>query len=663
MLLFFLILEKEIVAKLKKKLSNYMPVLIAFAILLSSVWAIMEYSEYAQSKIKKSEREKVYEMLSFKKSLLEKALYSRIYYTKGVAAYISLNPEINHQVFQDLAKELIQKDSTINTMSIAKNGIINSIYPFKGHEKAVGLNLLAHPGRREIVEKTIETHNTFVAGPVELVEGGIAFVSYTPIFYKSGKNEGSFWGITDIVVRRDNLLKEAKLYDTEGEIRYAIKGKDGLGANGEVFWGDSTLFNQNPVIIEMALPTGSWLIAAVPKNGWNMVALIDKSLIIFLYISALFISSLIGLLIKTYLKAKENERQLQAIFGAMHDIIIEYNEEGKYLNVAPTNESLLILPRKELIGKYAHDILNIELADLVVKNIRDAVTTGEVQTFDYPLEINEKLLWFQARVSKISNNRALLVSHDNTERTLAIKRLKESETELKKSNSLKDKFFSIIAHDLKSPIGSFNMLTDSLYTDFDKFSDADKKEYLELMRNSSKNLVNLIENLLQWSRSQKGEISFNPTEVNLDFLCNNVKNTLSLAANAKNIEIRNNLDSKISLNADINMLTTIFRNLISNSIKFTEEGGEIVISSKEISEANKNYVQICIADTGVGMNEEVRSKLFKLASSVSMPGTNDEKGTGLGLILCKEFVDKHGGNIWVESQEGKGSQFYFTLPL
>ncbi len=647
----------------KKNKSQYLPFIISVLILLISVWAIMEYSDYSQSKVQKTEREKVYEIISHKKSQLEKALYSRIYYTKGVAAYISLNPEINHEIFQDLAKELIQGDKTINTMSIAKNGTISSIYPFKGHEEAVGLNLLAHPARREIVEKTIETHNTFVAGPVELVEGGVAFISYTPIFYNNGDAKGEFWGVTDIVIRRDNLLKEANLFETDGDIRFALKGKDGHGETGEVFWGDSTLFESNPVLIKMVLPTGSWIIAAAPKNGWNLHQNTDKSLFIFLYISAAFISILIGLLIQAYIKVKENERQLKAMFGAMHDIIIEYDLDGKYLKVAPTNESLLVVPRDELLGKYTHDFLDKDTADRVVANIREAVETGIVQTFDYPLEIKNKLLWFQARVSKISNTRALLVSHDNTERTLAVKKLKESETELKKSNALKDKFLSIIAHDLKSPIGSFNMLTDSLYKDYDNFEDAEKKEYIELMRDSSKNLVNLIENLLQWARSQRGEIAFNPAEVHLDFICNNVTNTLSLAASSKRIEIDNKLEPCVSINADVNMLTTIFRNLMSNSIKFTKEGGKITISSENIKEDGKEFVKICIADTGVGMNDELSSKLFKLASSVSMPGTNNEKGTGLGLILCKEFVVKHGGRIWVESKEGEGSQFYFTLPL
>ncbi len=647
----------------KKNKSQFLPFIISILILLVSVWAIMEYSDYSQSKVQKTEREKVYEIISHKKSQLEKALYSRIYYTKGVAAYISLNPEINHEIFQDLAKELIQGDKTINTMSIAKDGTISSIYPYEGHEEAVGLNLLAHPARREIVEKTIETHNTFVAGPVELVEGGVAFISYTPIFSQRGKDTGEFWGITDIVIRRDNLLQEAGLYETDADIHYAIKGKDGKGEDGEVFWGDSTLFNANPVLIKMALPTGSWLIAAVPHDGWNLHPNTDKSLFIFLYFSAAFISILIGLLIQAYIKVRENERQLKAMFGAMHDIIIEYDLDGKYLKVAPTNESLLVVPRDELIGKYTHDFLEKDLADKLVANIREAVETDIVQTFDYPLEVSGKLLWFQARVSKISNTRALLVSHDNTERTLAVKKLKESESELKKSNALKDKFLSIIAHDLKSPIGSFNMLTDSLYKDYDNFEDSEKKEYIELMRDSSKNLVNLIENLLQWARSQRGEIAFNPAEVKLEYICTNVKSTLSLAASSKHIEINNKLEPSVSINADVNMLTAIFRNLISNSIKFTKEGGKITISSENVQEDAIDFVKICIADTGIGMNEELSSKLFKLASSVSMPGTNNEKGTGLGLILCKEFVVKHGGRIWVESKEGEGSQFYFTLPL
>ncbi len=645
-----------------KNISKYIPTFIAIAILALSVFAIFRYTEFTQKKVTKTEREKVFELISAKKSQLEKALYSRIYYTKGVAAYIALNPSINHQNFQDLAKELIGKDTTINTMSIAKDGIISSIYPFEGHEKAVGLNLLAHPARREIVDKTIETHNTFVAGPVELVEGGIAFVSYTPIFFNSGERKGQFWGVTDIVIRRDNILKEAGLFENTGEIEYAIKGKDGLGLEGDLIWGNMQVFDKNPVKVEMVLPTGKWIIAAVPKTEWNMNSSLDKSLLTFLYISAIIMSLLIGLLIKSYLKIKENERQLKAIFGAMSDIIIEYDVNGKYLNIAPTNEALLVLPRNQLLGRYTHDVLDKDIADLVLTNIRKTLKTSEVQVFDYPISIKGRLLWFQARISKITADRVLLVSHDNTERALAVRKLKESETELKKSNALKDKFFSIIAHDLKSPISSFHLLTNSLYEDYESFTDDEKKEYAGLMKDSSKNLISLIENLLQWSRSQRGEIQFDPIEANLFYICENVKSTLLLSAGTKEIQIQNKLANDLEVTVDVNMLTTIIRNLISNAIKFTNQGGYIYIESNEVENDGKSFIQICITDTGVGMNEEILKKLFKLTSSVSLPGTNNEKGTGLGLILCKEFVGQHGGKIWAESSEGNGSQFYFTLP-
>ncbi len=639
--------------------SSLLPILSTVLLLIVSFYSIFEFTEYAQHKKTKTEREKVYELLSTKKSRLEKALYSRIYYTKGVAAYISLNPEINHLNFQELAHELIQNDSLINTMSIAKDGVISSIYPYKGHEEAVGLDLLSHPARREIVEKTIETHNTFVAGPVELVEGGIAFVSYTPIFYKNGERNGDFWGVTDIVVRRDMLFREAGLENQKDILDYSVKGHDGLGAAGNVIWGDSTVFAKDPVTIQMVLPTGSWLIAATPKAGWEIYGENEKSLLMFLYFSAVIISLLIGLLVKTYLRVIENEKQLKAMFGAMKDIVIEYNLEGVYLNIAPTNESLLVKPRSELLGKSVYDVLEKNLADTVILNIKNAIQQNTIQIFDYPLEINNKKLWFQGRVSKISNDRALLVSHDNTERTLAVNKIKESEAELKKSNALKDKFFSIIAHDLKSPIGSFSLLTDTLRKDYDSFEDNERKEFIELLNNSSKNLVNLIENLLQWSRSQKGDISFAPEATDLSFIAENVKNTLSISAEAKGIHIVNEISSGSFANIDVNMITTVIRNLVSNAVKYTNQDGSVLIRSK-LSEA---YVEVSIEDNGIGMSEDVKNKLFKLASAVSMPGTNNENGTGLGLILCREFVEKHGGNIGVESTPGKGSRFFFTLPI
>ncbi len=230
--------------------------------------------------------------------------------------------------------------------------------------------------------------------------------------------------------------------------------------------------------------------------------------------------------------------------------------------------------------------------------------------------------------------------------------------ELKELNATKDKFFSIIAHDLKNPLGNFREVTKILEETYDKLDNDDRKMFLGMLNDSANNIYSLLENLLEWSRSQRGVIQFSPSDINLKFIVDNTIQVLGLSAENKNISFQTDLNVH-EVFADANLLTTIIRNLCSNAIKFTPIGGKITISSN-YSESN---VIISVADNGVGMSKETIDKLFRIDETISKLGTSNEKGTGLGLILCKEFVEIHNGTIWVESEIGKGSIFSIKIPI
>lgn len=236
--------------------------------------------------------------------------------------------------------------------------------------------------------------------------------------------------------------------------------------------------------------------------------------------------------------------------------------------------------------------------------------------------------------------------------------LKESEKQLRNSNSTKDKFFAIIAHDLKGPLGNFKQVTNLLVDSFDQMNEKETLDFLILMKDSTNNLYTLLEDLLDWSRSQNGTISFNKELFNLLNFSNDVIKILKPLADKKLIQIENNIPSNIMINADGNMLQTILRNLISNSIKFTKPNGKVVLNAIE----DENSVFIKIKDNGIGIDKEIVDKLFKIEESISSLGTNQEKGTGLGLILCKEFVEYHHGNIWLDENSKQGSTFVVKIP-
>jgi len=238
-------------------------------------------------------------------------------------------------------------------------------------------------------------------------------------------------------------------------------------------------------------------------------------------------------------------------------------------------------------------------------------------------------------------------------------KLKKTQQALEYSNRSKDKFFSIIAHDLKSPISAFKNITDVLARDFDEFDLEDINDFVKKLNESATNVYKLLEDLLEWSRTQTNKIVFEPTLILLSKLVDNIVDLLINNFNKKDIEVFNKIDKDIKIYADLNMINTVLRNLISNAAKFTHIGGKVEVGCSDYSE--EKYV-IWVKDDGVGLKPDDAKKLFQIGVHHTTQGTEDEVGTGLGLILSKEFIDKNNGKIWVESEYGKGATFFFTAP-
>jgi len=543
---------------------------------------------------------------------------------------------------------------------LAKNGIITFIYPLEGHEKAIGLNLFKHPERRNIVNLSLKTLKTYLAGPVQLLEGGIGFIIYTPIFIKKN-NEKKIWGLCDIVIYRDKLFNEVDLKESDSKNKYALKGNDGKGESGNIFWGDTNVFKQNPIKTEIILPTGKWILAATPIEGWNSYSDLKTKFKYLSIIISIIISLLFWVLIKALIKIKQNEKTFKALFKAMEQIILVFDDEGRYIYIAPTNERLLYLERNKLLNRTLHEIFDKQTADFFLNTIKKCLETKELIIIDYPLEIKGETLWFQGRLTPLTSNSILFVAQDQTNTILTRKALEQSEKNLKEINETKDKFFSIIAHDLRAPLGAFLNITQLLHNDYDILEEQEKREFIEMMHKTSKSIYDLLENLLMWSKSESGKIIFEPSTNPITYVCDNAYSIYYPIAKEKNIELINNVKSKCLATYDYNTILTVLRNLISNAIKYTPSSGKIIINCKKHQDSNE--LIISVSDTGIGIPKEKINDLFKIESHFSTPGTNDEKGSGLGLILSKEFVEKNGGKIWVKSQQGKGSTFYFTLPI
>ncbi len=233
--------------------------------------------------------------------------------------------------------------------------------------------------------------------------------------------------------------------------------------------------------------------------------------------------------------------------------------------------------------------------------------------------------------------------------------------ELQEALDVRHKMFAIVSHDLKNPILGFRSLVDEYYKNFDSLDMDDLREFMQIIQKSSHSLASMLEDLLMWTNFQRKNINFNPSEFDLFYITNQICEQLSLQASNKGIGLKNEIPISTMVNADPNLVSLMIRNLISNSIKFTKSGGFITVFG--IPNVQEKQIRVSVSDTGVGIPPEKISQLFLLNKSKSTLGTNNETGTGLGLMLVKEAAEMNQGTLSVSSKEGKGTTFTFTLPL
>ncbi len=287
---------------------------------------------------------------------------------------------------------------------------------------------------------------------------------------------------------------------------------------------------------------------------------------------------------------------------------------------------------------------------LIEKNLR----LSELRFRKLSEELEQKV---EDRTAELESANVLL-TRELKERKLAEESLKKSEGQLIELNATKDKFFNIVAHDLKNPFTSLLGSTELLYENIHKMDTENIKMLAQILNDSAKSGYAILLNLLDWSRSQTGLIKFNPVRINLKSLIDENIYDLLLYTTNKSINLNSEVEEDIFIYADENMINTILRNLLSNAVKFTHRYGKVKVSAV----LSADEVTISVKDTGIGISEDNIKKLFRIDTKYTRPGTEKEQGTGLGLKLSKEFVEKMNGSIWVESIENEGSEFIFSIP-
>ncbi len=339
-------------------------------------------------------------------------------------------------------------------------------------------------------------------------------------------------------------------------------------------------------------------------------------------------------------------------------------EQGLILEANLTAATLLGRKRVELDKQPVSQFILKEDQDIYYQHFKQLFKSGNPQTCELRMvKKDNTVFWALLATTPLQDVNGNFICRIVLSDITGLKKIEEEiklkNEELVKLNAEKDKFFSIIAHDLRSPLSAFLSLTQVMAEVLPGLPPAEIQNIAVSLRNSASNLFRLLENLLHWSRLQQGLITFKPETIRLRPVVNESMAMSLETAKSKGIELVYGIPDGMQVFADANMLQTVIRNLVSNAVKFTGKGGIITVWAKR---AGDNSVEISVRDSGIGMCREIIDNLFRFDLKTSRKGTEGEPSTGIGLLLCREFVEKLGGRIWVESEEGRGSAFYFTIP-
>jgi signal transduction histidine kinase len=361
----------------------------------------------------------------------------------------------------------------------------------------------------------------------------------------------------------------------------------------------------------------------------------------------------------------ESDEKYRIIFNnlteavALHKMITD--DEGNivdftYEDLNPARERMISQTVPE-IKKLTVRQANPDVGDDLIHTYGKTALTGLPVSFEHHSEVYDRDL----RVKLFSHKYGYIgtIIEDVTTQKKSEQKLRLNEKKLRQLNLTKDKLFSIIAHDLRSPFNSIIGYSQLLRENIRKYNVEESEKYIDYIHSSAQSTFNLLINLLSWAKNQTGQTTFNPENLELNKIVEEVAELLSSSAKTKNISINFLLPEKIKIHADRYMLRTILQNLIFNAIKFTKPGGKIDITAS----ASAGNVEVTVSDNGIGIEKKALKNLFELAAADTTQGTSNETGSGLGLVICREFVERQGGKIRVDSIPGKGSDFKFTLPF
>ena len=649
--------------------------LVAGAALLVMVGAlVVAYAEHTQ--YRERVRAQTVSDVSNVRAALESALANRLVLPDALAALSIAHRGDVASEFDHFARGLAEShrsylgatgdDAAVRSLQLAPDAVVTFVFPLEGNEAALGHDLLADPVRGPAVRRAIDERRFVLAGPFELVQGGTGLVGRTPIYL----DDDSFWGFATVVLNFEEVAREAGLASSERNgFTYTLRGRDGLGAEGEVFWGDVRVFDRNPVLLDVLVPNGTWQVGALPTDGWPLFPLRPVSLVI------LAVGAALATLVVVVLVRWERERQavtrmsdnLTRLVDSTTSPIVAVDAAGWITEWNRAMVELTGLSREVATAARFEDLCGVvctpDVESSRTRRAVEAVAAGELETGEATVTIGSppRTVAFivTARMGPDGSRGAVLVGHDITAR-LEAERMRTENVALARTARLKDEFLAGMSHELRTPLNAIIGLSSVLgRRTFGELSDK-QSEYVDQISASGQHLLGLINDVLDLAKldADRVELELGPCD-----LTSVIGETLDLirplaARRGVSVDLAPVGNESVVV-GDRRRLLQILVNLASNAVKFTERGGRMGVEL----EGRAEQIAVTVWDTGIGIDLESQHLLFEPFLQVDGSLSRQQEGSGLGLAIASKLVGLHGGSISVDSLPGRGSRFTMVLPV
>ena len=619
---------------------------------------------------------------------LEEELHARLYLTDALAAYVKAHPELTDAAFMELARLLTGKHTAIRSLQLARDTVISHVYPRRGNEAAVGLHLLELRAQREPVARALRLRDTVVAGPVDLVQGGTAFIARTPILVPRGGSELRYWGLASVVIDMEGLFQAANLWRWSRHLRLAIQGSDSKGPAGQVFFGEGSVFRADPVETTVRLPNGSWRLAAVPENGWSPRSVHDVEFWLFGALLTAAGGVLVGLLVYRPEQLAEANRWLQReiadhkrtaeLLQQSRDELVGQKSlqetllntipvpafmkdaEGRYLTCNPAFEEYLGVSRRQLVGRTVFELAPADLAQRYRAADDALLRTGSLQIYEANVQCatgeQRTVQFYKARFHNPDGSVGGLVGAmlDVTERKEAERELQAARRRAEQAVEERTRFVAAASHDLRQPLHALSLFVGQLEERARAIGDL--QGLARDIRLCTDSLVELFDTLMDISKLDAGAVAPAMEELPVRPLLDRLATDHSPLAAQHGLQLRV-AGPPLTVRTDPALLERLLRNLLANALKYTARGGVLLACRRR-----GDTVRIEVWDTGPGIPEAEQTAIFREFYQGEDVRQEHAQGLGLGLSIVQRLATLMDHPLDLCSRPGHGSVFRLQVP-